>query len=142
MRTFTLSSSRQAAFQLDLERDLNDAQRAAVTCGDGPKLVIAGAGSGKTRTITYRVAHLLTRGILPPQILLATFTNKASREMLSRVEALTGSDAASIWGGTSMPLDASEGTSSVKCFFMIAGIELPLKGTSPQSIWNSITPRL
>ena len=100
MRTFTLDSSRRASFQLDLERDLNDAQRAAVTCGDGPKLVIAGAGSGKTRTITYRVAHLLTRGILPPQILLATFTNKAAREMLGRVEILTGSNAASIWGGT------------------------------------------
>ena len=73
-RTFTINGARQASFQLDLERDLNDAQRAAVTCGEGPKLVIAGAGSGKTRTITYRVAHLITRGILPSQILLATFT--------------------------------------------------------------------
>jgi len=98
-RTFTISH-RGAAFRLDLERELNDAQRAAVTCGDGPKLVIAGAGSGKTRTITYRVAYLMTRGVHPSSILLVTFTNKAAREMLSRVEALTGGDAGSIWGGT------------------------------------------
>ena len=99
-RTFTIHSSSGASFHLDLERELNEAQRAAVTCGDGPKLVIAGAGSGKTRTITYRVAFLMTRGIHPSQILLATFTNKAAREMLNRVEALTGGDAGSIWGGT------------------------------------------
>ena len=99
-RTFTVSPSNGTKFQLDLARDLNDAQRAAVTCGEGPKLVIAGAGSGKTRTITYRVAHLMTRGVHPSQILLATFTNKAAREMLSRVEALTGGDAGSLWGGT------------------------------------------
>jgi len=98
-RTFTLHAS-PAAFRLDLDKELNDAQRAAVTCGPGPKLVIAGAGSGKTRTITYRVAHLITQGIQPPQILLATFTNKAAREMLSRVEAITGGDAGAIWGGT------------------------------------------
>ncbi|MBI3321091.1 MAG: ATP-dependent helicase [Candidatus Omnitrophica bacterium] len=99
-RTFTISSSRGAAFQLDLTHDLNDGQRAAVTCGDGPKLVIAGAGSGKTRTITYRVAYLMMTGIPPSQIFLATFTNKAAREMLSRVETLMGGDAGSIWGGT------------------------------------------
>ena len=99
-RTFTVRSSHAATFRLDLERELNDAQRAAVTCGDGPKLIIAGAGSGKTRTITYRVAHLMTKGIHPSQILLATFTNKAAREMLSRVEALTGGETSAIWGGT------------------------------------------
>ncbi len=99
-RTFTVRSSLGATFRLDLERELNDAQRAAVTCGDGPKLIIAGAGSGKTRTITYRVAHLMTKGIHPSQILLATFTNKAAREMLSRVEALTGGETRAIWGGT------------------------------------------
>ena len=99
-RTFTVSSPHRAAFQLDLERDLNDGQRAAVICGEGPKLVIAGAGSGKTRTITYRVAFLMTKGVAPSQVLLATFTNKAAREMLSRVEALTGGDAHAIWGGT------------------------------------------
>ncbi len=99
-RTFTLSASVPTHFDLDLERELNTAQRAAVTCGPGPKLVIAGAGSGKTRTITYRVAYLLSKGLNPSQILLATFTNKAAREMLSRVEALTHSTHAGIWGGT------------------------------------------
>jgi DNA helicase-2/ATP-dependent DNA helicase PcrA len=100
-RTFTLhSSTNSASFHLDLERDLNESQRSAVTCGDGPKLVIAGAGSGKTRTITYRVAYLMTKGVRPWQILLATFTNKAAREMLNRVEMITGADAGKIWGGT------------------------------------------
>ncbi len=100
-RTFTLqSSSPGSSIQLDLAHDLNDAQRAAVTCGNGPKLVIAGAGSGKTRTITYRVAYLMMKGLQPSQILLATFTNKAAREMLSRVETLTGSDVGKVWGGT------------------------------------------
>jgi DNA helicase-2/ATP-dependent DNA helicase PcrA len=99
-RTFTIHSRNGAPFRLDLERDLNESQRAAVTCGEGPKLVIAGAGSGKTRTITYRVAYLLTKGIRPPQILLATFTNKAAKEMLNRVETLTGGSADGLWGGT------------------------------------------
>ncbi|MBI3009392.1 MAG: ATP-dependent helicase [Candidatus Omnitrophica bacterium] len=99
-RTFTIQPLAAPAFRLELERELNEAQRAAVTCQDGPKLVIAGAGSGKTRTITYRVAFLLSKGISPAQILLATFTNKAAREMLNRVEALTGSDATGLWGGT------------------------------------------
>ena len=99
-RTFTIRSCTPSSFQLDLQRDLNEAQRAAVTCGNGPKLVIAGAGSGKTRTITYRVAFLLTQGVQPSQLLLATFTNKAAREMLGRVESLTGGETRSLWGGT------------------------------------------
>lgn len=100
-RTFTLRTSTTGTpLHLDLERDLNDAQRAAVTCGDGPKLVIAGAGSGKTRTITYRVAFLMSNGVAPAQLLLATFTNKAAREMLGRVEALTGTGIGQAWGGT------------------------------------------
>src|SRR3990167_5631845 len=99
-RVFTLEGAGGPPLRVDLERDLNAQQRAAVTCGDGPKLVIAGAGSGKTRTITYRVAYLMTKGVLPQQILLATFTNKAAREMLNRVETITGGDAGSIWGGT------------------------------------------
>ena len=99
-RTFTLHSSVASSLRLDLERDLNDGQRAAVTCGEGPKLVIAGAGSGKTRTITYRVAFLMAKGVHPAQICLATFTNKAAREMLSRVEALAGANVGTVWGGT------------------------------------------
>ncbi|MBI4343750.1 MAG: ATP-dependent helicase [Candidatus Omnitrophica bacterium] len=99
-RTFTLRASPGADLALDLVRDLNEAQRAAVTCGEGPKLVIAGAGSGKTRTITYRVAWLISRGVQPSQVLLATFTNKAAREMLGRVESLIGAAASQVWGGT------------------------------------------
>ena len=76
--------------QIDFRAELNDDQYAAVTAPDGPAIVLAGAGSGKTRTLTYRVAYLLTQGALPEEILLLTFTNKASREMLGRVEHLTG----------------------------------------------------
>ncbi len=100
MRTFVLEHTGEAPQRLSLERDLNDQQRVAVTCGDGPKLVIAGAGSGKTRTITYRVAYLVAKGVPPSSIMLATFTNKAAREMLGRVEALAGSGLGKVWGGT------------------------------------------
>jgi len=102
-RTFAIRSTARSAIRLDLEQDLNEQQRVAVTCGHGPKLVIAGAGSGKTRTITYRVAYLMAQGVQPSQILLATFTNKAAREMLSRVAALaslTGGHIGQVWGGT------------------------------------------
>lgn len=80
---------------------LNDQQRAAVTYMDGPSLVIAGAGSGKTRVLTYKVVHLLNCGYEPYRILALTFTNKAAREMKQRIEALTGPATASrIWMGT------------------------------------------
>jgi len=82
------------------EDELNPQQLQVVTAGSGPILVIAGAGSGKTRTLTYRVAYLLQSGIDPHKILLLTFTNKAAREMIHRVEALVPSDIQRIWGGT------------------------------------------
>jgi len=81
--------------------ELNEEQFKVVTAKPGATLVIAGAGTGKTRTITYRVAYLLEQGVSPNRILLATFTNRASREMLKRVEALTGSqNVHRVWGGT------------------------------------------
>ncbi|MEJ2689943.1 MAG: ATP-dependent helicase [Deltaproteobacteria bacterium] len=83
-----------------LLQDLNEAQYAAVTHGTGPVLVIAGAGSGKTRTLVYRVAHLVTRGIDPQQILLLTFTRRAAQEMLLRASQLLDASCQKVWGGT------------------------------------------
>ncbi|MDP9297304.1 MAG: ATP-dependent helicase, partial [Actinomycetota bacterium] len=80
---------------------LNDAQRAAATHGDGPLLVVAGAGTGKTTTLAARVAFLLERGVRPERILLITFSRRAAREMLSRAERMTGvGEAGRVWGGT------------------------------------------
>jgi DNA helicase-2/ATP-dependent DNA helicase PcrA len=86
--------------QIDYARELNEQQHAAVTALPGPALVIAGAGSGKTRTLTYRVAYLLEQGIPPERILLLTFTNKAAKEMMRRVADLLGRDLPELWGGT------------------------------------------
>ncbi len=85
---------------IDFRGELNDEQYNAVTAEPGPLLVLAGAGSGKTRTLTYRVAYLLAQGVKPSEILLLTFTNKASKEMLHRVQELTGVEPTRFWGGT------------------------------------------
>ena len=80
--------------------ELNDVQRQAVTHLDGPLMVIAGPGSGKTRVLTYRVAHLIKAGIHPYRILALTFTNKAAREMKERIGRVVGPDAERVWAGT------------------------------------------
>ncbi len=100
-RDYTLQRvPRQTESQIDYAAELNPQQFAAVTAPPGPALVIAGAGSGKTRTLTYRVAYLLDNGIQPGSILLLTFTNKAAREMLDRVEQLVPRNTSDLWGGT------------------------------------------
>ncbi|MFL5582547.1 MAG: ATP-dependent helicase, partial [Gemmatimonadaceae bacterium] len=80
--------------------ELNPEQARAATHGDGPLLIIAGAGTGKTRTLVYRVAHLIDRGVRPERILLLTFTRRAAQEMLARAERLVGSASRGVAGGT------------------------------------------
>src|SRR6516162_4872227 len=100
-RQYTLQRTpRSTSIHVDYAAELNEQQLAAVTAPPGPILVIAGAGSGKTRTLTYRVAYLLENGIDSRNILLLTFTNKAAREMLNRVANLLPVDASGLWGGT------------------------------------------
>jgi DNA helicase II / ATP-dependent DNA helicase PcrA len=92
--------SRLKSYRVDYDRELNDEQREVVLAGGGPLLVIAGAGSGKTRTLVYRVSRLIESGLDPSRILLLTFTNKAAREMLRRVETLLAVDTRRLAGGT------------------------------------------
>jgi DNA helicase-2/ATP-dependent DNA helicase PcrA len=100
-RDYVLENSKPELYpQIAYARELNSQQLAAVTAPPGPALVIAGAGSGKTRTLTYRVAYLLEQGIPPARILLLTFTNKAAGEMMRRVSDLIGRELRELWGGT------------------------------------------
>lgn len=85
---------------VDFAAELNEAQLAAATHADGPLLIVAGAGTGKTRTLVYRVAYLIDRGIKPDRILLLTFTRRSAQEMLARAERLVGSASRSVQGGT------------------------------------------
>lgn len=93
-RTITVDAPR------DFAAELNPQQAAAATHGDGPLLIIAGAGTGKTRTLVYRVAHLIEKGVRPDRILLLTFTRRAAQEMLSRAERLVGATSRKVHGGT------------------------------------------
>src|SRR5438552_5703523 len=103
METYTLrprSDAPERRYRIDYEGELNPAQHAAATTLEGPVLVIAGAGSGKTRTLVYRVARLVESGVNPGQILLLTFTRRAAEEMLRRAGALGGASCERVAGGT------------------------------------------
>ncbi len=99
-RHYQLRAAPRSAKAFDAQGMLNEEQLAVIEAGEGPILVIAGAGSGKTRTLTWRVARLLHDGSSPESLLLLTFTNKAAREMLRRVEEVARVDTRRIWGGT------------------------------------------
>ncbi|HIE43621.1 MAG TPA: ATP-dependent helicase [Candidatus Omnitrophica bacterium] len=100
MQEYSLKPYKKFATTGNYLEDLNPEQLQAVTAEDGPSMVIAGAGSGKTRIVTYRVAYLVDKGIPARNILLVTFTQKAAREMLHRLSGLISMDTSQLWGGT------------------------------------------
>jgi DNA helicase II / ATP-dependent DNA helicase PcrA len=100
MRKIQLKKTADDRLARRFAQDLNDSQRAAATAPDGYNLILAGPGSGKTRVITYRVAYLIATGVTPESILLVTFTRRAAREMVGRLEGLIGPHAARVWAGT------------------------------------------
>jgi DNA helicase-2/ATP-dependent DNA helicase PcrA len=100
MRKIRLQRAPDDRLAQHFARDLNDSQRAAATAPDGFNLILAGPGSGKTRVITYRVAFLIAKGVPARSILLVTFTRRAAREMVGRLEALIGPQASEVWAGT------------------------------------------
>ena len=102
VKKYTLKrvTSAPKQYKIDYEKELNNAQLEAVLHKDGPLLIIAGAGSGKTRTLTYKVARLIEDGVNPENILLLTFTRRAAKEMISRAEAVLSTGLKKITGGT------------------------------------------
>lgn len=100
MKKYVIKNRAPGGFNIDYEQELNPEQYEAVASAGGANLVLAGAGTGKTRTVTYRVARLIESGVRPEAILLVTFTNKAAREMLQRVEAVLKAGLHGLWGGT------------------------------------------
>ena len=100
MRRYALKTATPSPLGLNYETALNDEQRAVVLAPPGPMLALAGAGTGKTRALTYRVARLLETGFSPHELLILTFTNRASREMLQRASQLAQVDLTRLWGGT------------------------------------------
>lgn len=99
-KIFIIPSKKKQEFLERIEKELNEEQKKVVLEADGPSLVIAGPGSGKTRTIVYRVGYLLSLGFSPKNIMLLTFTNQAAKHMINRVNALVKQNTEEIWGGT------------------------------------------
>src|SRR5262249_17339596 len=100
MRKIRLKSSPASRLGEQFQSELNESQRTAVTAPDGYNLILAGPGSGKTRVITFRVAYLIASGVPADTIMLVTFTRRAAREMVHRLESLIGEQATRVWAGT------------------------------------------